>query len=652
MNKGKNIFFLFLLALGLGNIFANYISGSPIQSYLFNSDALYLPTLFSDIFANDGQIKDWFLTPAPYFFPDYPMFFLAYLVGATPYSQIIAFALIQTALTFFAIWFVARTATKINSFLTASTALLILIWLALTTMDSYSPLSVGEPFVYILNSAFHYGAFLSSILLSALWIKINNEDKNNKTIAIFLLMAIIAYATTLSDNLFLVQFIAPLIAVQILTAAAERDFSFKNKIPPILIAICGLLGSMSYKWIVENQTRHLTVIGLDKLSSNLKDIYNILHLAIIGNPAFGLIFLLYIGIVLRSFIQLMRGEKEGSGLSWLAIFSFLSFCATIGAFSLVSNLPIPIQGRYLIPALSWPVIVVLIFLSGRLRDRFFYLAIAISLPALAFMNWSSYHSIMSNGIEKQYYPEEISCIDNALEKENLHNGIAQYWDAKHLQNFSRLNLNIAQHSGDLVEYYWITSKKYFKPSYDFAIISEDAAPAYKISSDLLTRINGVPKFVKSCGSKSVLIYGKDKMRVRKIVAVGNSYVWKACELHTIIGEKTTGCEMQKKDNTQSGYVTFGPYERLPTGQYTFEIAYSSAANKGEIVGDWDVALALPSEVKVLKNGPITGTDRATAKVVGNFALDSGQDLEKVEIRTLARPNVDLKVITLRVDRVR
>ena len=35
----------------------------------------------------------------------------------------------------------------------------------------------------------------------------------------------------------------------------------------------------------------------------------------------------------------MRGEREGSELSWLATFSFLSFCATLGAVSLVTNLP-------------------------------------------------------------------------------------------------------------------------------------------------------------------------------------------------------------------------------------------------------------------------------------------------------------------------
>lgn len=101
---------------------------------------------------------------------------LAYLIGSTPYSQIILFALIQATLTFFAIWFVASLTAKVNSLLTASTGLVTLIWLAL---------SAGEPFVLILNSAYHYGAFLSAIFLVALWIKFNNEDQSKKKNATF-----------------------------------------------------------------------------------------------------------------------------------------------------------------------------------------------------------------------------------------------------------------------------------------------------------------------------------------------------------------------------------------------------------------------------------------------------------------------------------
>ena len=102
----------------------------------------------------------------------------------------------------------------------------------------------------------------------------------------------------------------------------RRGFSFKNKIPLLLLAICGVLGSMSYEWIVENKTRYLNIIGVDKLFLTLKEIYEILYMATTDSPISALIFLLYTGIVLHTFIQLVRGEKKVSELSWLIIFSF------------------------------------------------------------------------------------------------------------------------------------------------------------------------------------------------------------------------------------------------------------------------------------------------------------------------------------------
>jgi hypothetical protein len=173
-------------------------------------------------------------------------------------------------------------------------------------------------------------------------------------------------------------------------------------------------------------------------------------------------------------ILLFRGDKKDFKLSWLALFSFLSLCVTLFTTLVVTNLQI--TGRYFIPALSWPIIIVLIFINNRFRDRFPLTAILISILALSAMSWSSYQLIKSNGIKEKYYPGDMACVDDILEKENVRNGIAQYWDAKHIQNLSRLKLNIAQHFDDLSEMHWITSKKYFKSTHDFAIITEAAHP--------------------------------------------------------------------------------------------------------------------------------------------------------------------------------
>lgn len=639
MRRKVNVFAIVVLALSLVNVAIQYLSDHSIQSQLFNSDALYLPTLLSDIFSKGGRITDWFLTPAPYFFPDCLVFLFAYLVGSGSYSQIIAFALTQIALTFLLVWFLVKETTVGGHFFTASTILVALIWLALNS---------GEPFSLALNSAFHYGIFLVAILMTALWNKCGRESEKSRRMAFYTLMTFLAFASTLSDNLFLVQVVAPLFATQVLISLSKRDLSFKSMLPLMFVIILGVLGSVSYKWVVTNNTRYPVNIGTHKLSANLKEIYELFCATIISRPVL-LVFLIYLCVVLYSFALLVRGARKIPPSSWLAIFSFLSSCTTLCAVLLVTNLPV--TSRYLIPALFWPVIVAFIFLNNFLREYFTPAAIVVALVALASMSWDSYQFFRINAIQTQYYPEDVSCIDDFLEKENLNSGIAQYWDAKYIQNFSRLNLNLAQHFGNLREMYWVTSKEYFKENYDFAIISEEANPPYKISSEALVRLNGPPKLVKACGSRSVYVYGRGKMRVRRIVNVGDSYLWNACELPTIIGERTADCRMQKMDGIQSGYVTFGPYEKLPVGHYTFEIAYSSIVSKGGIAGDWDVVLHLPKNEQVLNKGLIAGSGGADDKVVGKFALDFEQNMGEIEVRTLARSNVDLKIIYIRVDRV-
>ena len=62
---------LILLALALACIAVQYRVGIAMQAAAFTSDGMYLPVLCADLFEHGGRIWDWYLTPAPYFFPDY-----------------------------------------------------------------------------------------------------------------------------------------------------------------------------------------------------------------------------------------------------------------------------------------------------------------------------------------------------------------------------------------------------------------------------------------------------------------------------------------------------------------------------------------------------------------------------------------------------
>jgi hypothetical protein len=174
---------------------------------------------------------------------------------------------------------------------------------------------------------------------------------------------------------------------------------------------------------------------------------------------------------------------------------------------------LPVMPRYLIPVFSWPVVTAGLLIGSRMGVRLIPVAIVVSLLAVASLGADAYDLTRQNGVAGRLYPDDIACIDDALERQSLQNGIAQYWDAKYIQTFSRLDLTMAQYLENLEPMKWITSGRYFRNSYDFAVVSEDAEPAYKISSDLLQRVSGPPARVVSCGNRTLYIYGKDRLRV-------------------------------------------------------------------------------------------------------------------------------------------
>ena len=109
--------------------------------------------------------------------------------------------------------------------------------------------------------------------------------------------------------------------------------------------------------------------------------------------------------------------------------------------------------------------------------------------------------------------------------------------------------------------------------------------------------------------------------------------------------------MEKQDLAASGHLTYGPYDRLPAGRYVFEIAYASADAKTSTVGEWDIVLALPDTAKVLAKGVLQGTAAQTEKIKGEFIVDPKEDMKNFEVRTLAHPQLHLKIIDVRIDRV-
>lgn len=478
-------------------------AGHPVQAHLVHSDALYLPVLFADVLEHGGRLRDWFLTPAPYFFPDMPLYWLAWLGSDGIARQTTSFALLQSILTALALYAVAHQVLSRNRLLAAATLATLFIWLGL---------HAGDPFVRMFGSAHHYGAFVAALLLMAAWLRQEGQDTPGLAAPMAVAIAALVFLSTLSDALFLAQTVIPLLAALLICRqdAPRPRLRLRGF---LLLFVPAFAAMLSYKLVVAHPTRYSTRASLSALPGNLAEIGRIGDGLFGQRPLLALALLLSLGLGLICMASLARRRPLLSlprPLQMLAAFALLSFGATVSAMLLSKNvMPVP---RYLIGALAWPLVAGGCVLAHMLGERWRYpsllpCAVLASLLATQACRVNTVHDT-----DHYFYPEQIACIDRALAAAGARHGIAQYWDAKRLQALSLRSLSLAQYTDTLEPMKWITSERFFRTSYDFAIIAEHEAPSFRLPRDRITAINGEPRQVLGCGDRTILLYPAGQLR--------------------------------------------------------------------------------------------------------------------------------------------
>lgn len=500
----KNMAALACWGLALAALFLILRAGHPVQGHLVHSDALYLPVLFDDLARQGGHFADWFLTPAPYFFPDMPLYWLAWAGAGDVPGQTILFALLQVVLLGIALFLLARQA-LVRAPLPAAVALSILfVWLGL---------HVDDPFVRLFASAHHYGAFVISVFLAALWLDRENAAPGGwRGPAV----AALVFLTTLSDALFLAQAVLPLLATALLCRHGAPAAAAAPRRAVLLLLAPALAGMLSYRFVVAHPTRYSTRLSLSRLPDNLQEMGTICANLFGTRPLLAAALLLSLGLGAACMLASLR-RRTLPGLSrplhLLAVFATLSFLATVSAMLLSKNvLPVP---RYLIAALSWPLVAGLFALAHLFDGRFRHagvLPLALGLGFAALLAGDAWRLRDVRDTARYYYPEQVACIDQALAAAGARYGMAQYWDAKRLQALSRQPLTLAQYTGELDRMEWITSTRFYRDRYDFAIVGDQEPAEFRLSRTRLAALGSQPLREVACGDRSVLLYGPGGLR--------------------------------------------------------------------------------------------------------------------------------------------
>jgi len=501
VKKVSNLIGLVLFFILIISVLGIYSSGSAfIGNSFVNSDSLYLPILFQDVLSNKGSFINWYLTPAPYFFPDYLIYFMAYIIGINTYIQIVTYAILQIIFLFLVTALLSRQLTKRNNhFLIASVSTIILLWFGLNN---------PPPYQLLLLSAHHYGAFISEILFIAIWLKqIKKEgiDKNNSKKYLSFL-CVLAGLVACSDLIFIVQTLIPYGIITTLFLIKDKKPINTKYIWPFLPLIFGLLVALIYGLLVKKETAFIPIISLESTTIRLGQLLQSFREIRETTPKFALYFYSYLvitGITMIKGIFVVDAPEDRRLFFYLTVFFLLSIISTV--FFVCITTTTAYSPRYLIPAYSLPILYLTFAINRYGRYLYNQLYIVIAVIFLFLVTTKSIDVGVFEGEKFRYYPAKVECIDWAIKRNgSFKNGIATYWDAKYFQALSRENITLAQFDEKMNEFRWITSKGFYQSTYGFAILPADLE-AMQLN---LEKLWGKPDNYEKCDDKIIYFYNK------------------------------------------------------------------------------------------------------------------------------------------------
>ncbi len=462
MKRLVNVNFLLLLAsLLLAVCFFCRLELIDLGNF-FNSDSLYLPALYKDLFVDKTGLQGWHLNPAPNFFPDMLAYFvLMFLLGHQFIVVSFVFALLQY---FLILYLLVRLFKKIapgrSKNFYAVIYLLQLLWLL--EVHFFSGNFIFAYFLF--SNAYHTGSFVITLCCFLVVLDLFKKQAGLKPYGLFVLV----FLGTLSDQLFIIMFVAPLVFASLFLLRQHGRLS-------LLLMAVSIVAAGLAAWAY-NAINTSGYVYFDKpvLSFELKSMLNSYHIFMSLVQEYTVVFgfrtvcmYLFLASQVCLFVLLIKNRRS---MNSLLIFSLVFIIAQ--AFIVI---PFPIicgnftgfdTFRYNIYPLYLTGLNFSIFLALRMR-RTVWAKTGYKYAMLA-----AGVCIMAGGISEYsykrlyafftYYPQTARRVDEVAEKEGLLRGVGNYWYAKSTSLFSKKGVKIYPvFEHDLAIYFHVLNENWY-----------------------------------------------------------------------------------------------------------------------------------------------------------------------------------------------
>lgn len=444
---------------------AAFLTASSAQlDFLFGSDALYLPSIYHDLVNGAGVsgLEHWHFNPAPNFFPDMGVFLLFnWLLGDLRLATYV-FAIVQVIAIIVLFRAILKESRVEHGVYGVALGVLLM---SLLTMVGHWANDFNVTFQLLINS-YHTGAFVNALLATWLLQRWFRREQVWELVA----LCIVVILAAVSDKLFWVMFVVPgsvacgllaiggvarrrsvLAALLVLacTWAADRGLQELDNALPLNIAKPGAY--LAFDLIQRSWHRFVEVYRWYFDAAPL--LVWCMALPLLAIPWAVLLGIRTVGRTLRATAQ-ANPEELVIKLMVAMFFPLVLFAPVLnGAFDGGDS----IRYNFAVFILAPLVLGILVDQRSPRVARIAALlgCLCFGLPVLRMCFTSDTAHVLA------YRPERVSALDRIAEEHELHNGVADYWDAKVITLFSETGLNVLPVFSDLAMYVKVNREAMF-----------------------------------------------------------------------------------------------------------------------------------------------------------------------------------------------
>ncbi|AXR70124.1 hypothetical protein [Leptospira mayottensis] len=481
------------------------LSLSPQEIYL-NSDILYLPTLALDVLADGGNFLSWSFTPSPYFFPDFPIVSILFLIFENAQKALICFAFLQTIL--FTIlmerfWLFAREERK-GKPLSSKEIRRVRSWILLL-ISFLLLIAKNFPTLYIMFlPSIHTSAFLVTLYA---WPLIHKTFQKRKVWILTLWIVL----TAASDRILFVELIVPGILAGFLfpSQIPRSQRSGWKRLFPLpesskILIVSGIAGLILHEVLKS----FLFIERSGKIPINLSLTRAIMDGTRFFMEAQAWIFsgfkskipipaILISILIIALTLSLIRIKKSKSTAFLFFLFAILFFAPILTGLYIDEY-----SLRYVSPAL---ILAPFLLLSiTEFPKRNLALTIFLLFLLLLFIRQKA-----PQNIENLFYrlfqtvPQEAQCVDEISEKTPISLVISDFWTAKRIRVFSKKRIpSIHVAYGTLEGSHTISNREWYLKDYPGTV----AVFTQGLGENRIQEIYGTPSGKTQCGESKIYFY--------------------------------------------------------------------------------------------------------------------------------------------------